>query len=311
MSHRGMCVLSVLIVSGMLLLSGCGAPKLALQYQTGQTAQYEHNSQLIKDFKFEQPALNKATEEQTRTDLTVCYEQKIADVAADGSATATVTVKSIACKVTNKNEMRYEFDSRDEKFKTDTLNSLIGQSYTMTLMANGKAAVKDAAAIRAVAVTGEGQRIAQRLFAADESILERHRVALPEKGGESAWSVVLPSPPGMLAPKTFEKVYTLSDVKAENGKKVAVVSMKAKESMASVPGAESASSMGIMAKMFENDNDYTGAIEVDMTAGRLLDYHESLISTYIAQEQQKNAPDKGPDTLMMRLTNSFQTRLIQ
>ncbi len=309
MSRKSTCIFLALAASGVLFLSGCGSPKLALKYQTGQTAQYAHSSQLIKDFKFEQPSLNKSTQEQTSTELTVRYEQQITDVAADGTATAAITVKGIACKVINKNEQRYEFDSSDEKFKSDPLNLLIGKSYTMTLKADGKAAVKDATEIRAVAVSGEGLRIAQRLFAKDESIVERHQVALPDKENKSTWSVTLPSPPEMLAPKTFEKVYTLSDVKTENGKKVAVISMKAKDSLASVPGA--ASSMGIMAKMFENENDYTGGIKLDTTAGRLLDYHESLVSTYFAQEQKMNAPDKGPDTLMMRLTSSFQTRLIQ
>lgn len=299
------CVISTAAVL-IAAMHGCSSSvKMAYTPTVGQTATYESSSSLIKDFKFEQPTLNKSREEQTSTLVTVTFDQKIAEVQSDGSAVADITIKAVQCKMVNKNEVRYEFNSTDEKNKGDALNSIIGKSYRIAISPEGKVTVVDAAAARAVVVSGEGQKIAQKIFM-DESIKERHQLPMPATdknviSAKKTWSSVQPSPPGLLAPKTFEKVYTVSEV----GKDKVVVTMAAKESLEKAAETQSAgaSSMGIFAKMFDNQDQFTGTLVMNPVDGTVYEYNETLVSSYVAQEKPQNAPaDAAPDTLLMQLT---------
>ena len=85
------------------------------------------------------------------------------------------------------------------------------------------------------AVKGDSmeQKIAQSLLA-DDAIKQRHTIlALPDKKdaqvrvGQS-WSKLKGSPAGMLTPKSYEEVYTLKEVKNEQGQQIAVVDMEAR-----------------------------------------------------------------------------------
>ncbi|HML73656.1 MAG TPA: hypothetical protein PKB02_04090 [Anaerohalosphaeraceae bacterium] len=430
------CLMLVIAGTG-LFISGCAKEaqvqtisktQIPLAVKTGQSAQFESTSQLIKDFKFEQPTLNKSREEQTSTVVTVTYDQKIAEIQSDGSAVADITLKAVQCKMVNKNEVRYEFNSADEKNKGDALNSIIGKGYRIAISPEGKVTVVDAAAARAVVVSGEGQKIAQKIFM-DESIIERHSLPLPktdiskttvqlnyeekkvdispentvvydifikslscqriennnvlysfdsadsksskdplfgvigksyriaeEKNGEIKvvdagsvrlkvtdkeaqravddifdnfaiidrhknagsrdiattipyWTMVQPSPPGLLAPKTFEKVYLAS----EAGKDKVVVTMTARENLdkPAENQAAGASSMGIFAKMFDNQDEFTGTLVMNPADGTVSEYNETLVSSYVAQEKPQNAPaDAAPDTLLMQLTYSISLKKI-
>ena len=67
--------------------------------------------------------------------------------------------------------------------------------------------------------------------------------------------------------------------------------------------------MGMFAKMFDNTDDYTGWLKINTASGTVLEYHEKLVSTYIAQEMPENGdPAKGPDTLTMRFTHRIQLK---
>ncbi len=307
------CVISAaaVLMSG---LHGCSSSvKMAYTPTVGQTAVYESSSQMIKDFKFEQPTLNKSREEQTSTTVTVTYEQTIAEIQPDGSAVADITLKAVACKMVNKNEVRYEFNSADEKYKGDALNTIVGTRYRIAISPEGKVTVVDAAAARAVTVSGEGQKIAQKILM-DESIKERHQLPLPAGdknviSAKKSWTSVQPSPPGLLAPKTFEKVYTVSEVSKDK----VVVTMTAKESLQKPAENSSggASSMGIFAKMFDNQDQYTGTLVMNPANGTVSEYNETLVSSYVAQEKPQNAPeDAAPDTLLMQLTYSISLKQI-
>jgi hypothetical protein len=56
--------------------------------------------------------------------------------------------------------------------------------------------------------------------------------------------------------------------------------------------------------MFDNKDDYTGSMQIDTATGQVLNFEETLVSSYVAQEMPENGdPEKGPDTLVMRFTN--------
>ncbi|MHC5141984.1 MAG: hypothetical protein ACYSOY_00110, partial [Planctomycetota bacterium] len=108
----------------------------------------------------------------------------------------------------------------------------------------------------------------------------------------------------LLAPKSYEKTYTLTAIDAE----VATVKMTAGESAVPAKGdSPAAGGMGMFAKMFDNQDDYTGTLKFDMATGEVLSSTETLISTYTAQEMPENGdPEKGPDILTMQFINRIQ-----
>jgi hypothetical protein len=275
--------LTAVIASG-LLLSGCApSAKLSLNFVPNKTVSYESTSKMIKDVEFDQPSLKKNKKDQTSTVITVKFDQTVTKVGPDGTAAADVTIKAIQCKMVNKNEVRYEFDSASEKAKTDPLNNLIGQSYRIAISPDGKVKVVDAAKARAVIVSNDGQKLAQKILS-DESILERHQLPLPEAGN---------------------KIYTLDQFGKDN---TAVITMSAKENMTAKPEGPKASgdNLGFLAKLFDNKDEYSGKLTVNLSSGTVDNYEETLVSNYVAQDKPKDAAaDAAPDTLVMRLTYSL------
>jgi hypothetical protein len=306
MFRKMMLGLTAVIVSG-LLFSGCGtsSKKISLNFTPRQTVSYESTSKMIKDVEFDQPSMKKDKKDQTSTVVTVKFDQTVAEVGQDGTAIADVTIKAIQCKMVNKNEVRYEFDSASDKSKADSLKNLIGQSYRISISPSGTVKVVDAVKARAISISGEGQALAKKVFG-DADIIERHQLPLPGADkkivtSSKGWTQVAPSPPGLLAPKTFNKVYTVKQIKGDT----VTITMAAKENLTEKPAdgqkAAAASNMGFLAKLFDNTDDYTGKL---VLSGGIVDsYEETLVSTYTAQDKPADAKaDAAPDTLIMRLT---------
>jgi hypothetical protein len=287
-----------------ILLSGCGGPAatMKLQFAPQEQGQYVSSILIVKDFRFEQPNVDKLREEQTKTEIDMGFDQVIKSVDEEGNATADITITSLKTVIVNKNEQRFTFDSTQEADKNNPMAQLIGKSYTIKLTPDGKANIVDAQAVRQVVKSGYEKRVADSLLE-EKAISERHSVpAMPKEKQDGlsvkdSWTEVVPSPPGLLAPKNYTKTYTITGVDGN----VATVEMAAGESG---EAAGAAGGMGMFAKMFDNEDTFTGTLKFDIVNGDVLLSEETLISTYIAQETPENGdPAKGPDTLTMRFTN--------
>ena len=308
MSRNGCVILMGLSLGLMLFVSGCGPSAcLGLKFTPDQTAAYRATTEVIKDFHFEQPSADKIKHEQTKTQIEMGFTQNIKNVDADGTATATITIKDLKVDIISKNEPTFTFNSQDEKDKTAPLAKLLGQSYTIQLTSTGQVHVLDTKEALAAVSSGYEKKLAESILAA-KSITQWHQVpALPQDKAsgysvKNTWSQVVPSPPGLLSPKSYEKIYTLADI--DNN--IVTINMVANETgKPAESGAEQAAgSMGMFAKMFDNKDDYTGTLKMNMATGEVLLSQETLISTYLAQEMPKDGdPDKGPDVLTMRFTN--------
>lgn len=288
-----------------ILMSGCGGPSadMKLQFSPEEKGQYVSSVLIVKDFRFEQPNLDKLREEQTKTEINMGFDQVIKSVNDDGSATAEITINSLQAVIVNKNEQRFAFDSSKEEDKNNPIAQLLGKSYTIKITPDGTASLVDAQAARQAVKSGYEKRVADSLFE-EKAISERHSVpALPEEKQEAlsvkdSWTEVVASPPGLLAPKNYTKTYTITGIDGN----VATVDMSAGESGEAAGPA--GGGMGMFAKMFDNEDVYTGTLKFNVADGDVLLSEETLVSTYIAQETPENGdPAKGPDTLTMRFTN--------
>ena len=302
---RHFCVtLAGLTIGLAVIISGCNpSTSLSLNFSPEDTASYKSVSEVIKDFRFEQPNLGKLREEQTKNTVEMNFTQTIESVDADGNATANITIDSLAVNIISKNEVRLAFDS--SKDTSNPLAKLIGKSYKIQITPAGDVTVLDAAKALAAVPSGYENKVAKGILDND-SIIQRHQVlALPKEASSNlsvgkSWSQVVASPPGLLAPKSYKKTYTLSSISGNN----ATVSMVAAEDSEPVKGA--AAGMGMFAKMFDNEDDYNGSMTLNQETGALISSEETLVSTYIAQEMpEKGDPSKGPDTLTMQFTHTI------
>ena len=311
MSRQVNVVFAGVVVCFAMLISGCGsstAIDLSLKFTPEESATYKSTSGFIKDYRFEQPNLGKLREEQTKTAIEMTFDQTIESVDAEGNAIANITIKQLVVNIVNKNENKFAFDSTNEKDASSPMASLLGKSYKIQISPIGDVKVLDAEDARTAIKTGYEKKLAGSILD-DKSIIQRHQVEslpkdiAPNLAVGASWDKVVPSPPGLLAPKSYKKTYTLSDVEMVDNTNIATVKMVASEDAEPVKEVSSGS-MGMFAKMFDNEDSYNGSMTIDLNTGTLRKAEETLVSTYLAQETPDNGdPAKGPDTLTMTFTN--------
>ncbi|HOT72128.1 MAG TPA: hypothetical protein PLX18_02680 [Anaerohalosphaeraceae bacterium] len=313
--------MAVLNVAFTSVLPGCKGPSKRAAFQVSQqfipqtTDTYEVATATTKDFKFEQPVLEKARQEETSTTVRMIFDQRIDKVDENGSAEAAITIRDLVCRVVKQNEVQIDYDSRREADRQNPLQKLIGQSYTVRLSPDGKAEALDVSTVKTSNIPGQEGRLAAHLFTKEE-VSKRHEIpALPDPGTPvkigTTWERIVPSPQGMLASKNFRKVYTVKDIQRTENGKIATIEMNASESAASADAAGQGS-MGIFAKMLDTEVQYTGKMTMNLDTGKVLDYNETLISSHTAQEMNPKAkPEQGPDTLVIRFIQSIDRKLVQ
>jgi len=264
-----------------------------------------------KDYQFVQPSINKTKERHTGGDVEMVFTQEVESVDAQGNATANITVKQLKYTSSDSQGKEVGFDSENPKDKTSALSNLIGASYKIKFSPKGSVEVVDAAAARGIVKSGADEKIASRILS-DEEIARRHQVMAlldakgPYKKGDK-WSSVAASPAGMLRSKSFEKVYTLTDVKDENGQTIATVEMNAVPSSKREEGtSDKDSGMGMFANMFDEKDNYTGKMIINLTTGQIKSYDETLKAQWVAAESsEEQKSDKGPDQLTMGFTYKY------
>ncbi len=314
--------LSVVVVLSVIF-AGCGpeadtarsrlGPKtdLSLTFSAGDRTMYKVAVKGIKDFKFEQPSLGKLKEEQTGTTIELKFLQEIESVDNNGNAVARITVKGLKYLVKNKGGVMLDYDSESESGKKHSLSKLLGKSYEIKLNRNGQVQVVDAAAIRRVST----EKIIKN-FLSEPMIVRRHEILSLPKSGQSilrkgdSWSRIKASPPGLISPKTFEKVYTLRDVSKNN---IAIVKMEAVlTNKAPEDAPASDQGMGAFAKMFDSEENFTGQMVLDLNTGKVQKYNEELAAFYIvAESPKKQVKGKGPDILTMGFTHTVSLEMIE
>ncbi len=325
MSGRTPLWLTVIAVCLLACLTGCAKrANLTLKFAPEDTTTYRVSTEMIKDFRFEQPSLTppKLQEEQSGTTVDVTFQQRIDKIEeseeSDPNALVTVTIKKIAYIVKDKNTVKFDFDSTRQADKGKPFAKVVGQSYTIRISPAGVVEVVDAKDARSAVTAGYEGRVAKALFS-DDRIKKRHSIlALPDiarstlKRGES-WSRIVASPPGLLTAKSFEKTYTLESIEGPKDNQVVTVLMNAAESAEPAPDTgKQPAGMGIFANMFDATETYTGKMVLELGTGKILQFNEKLVATYLAaQEPQDKSSDKGPDTLTMRLTHSVSMEIVE
>ena len=295
------------IAISALLFGGCKSADFAPHCSVGDVANYKVVQETTKEVSFEQPSLNKSKIDTTQSIVSMTFTQSATELANDGSMLFDINIKAVKIFSKGQKGVNIDYDSQKEADKSNEITKLIGKSYKIKIAPNGKADAVDVADARKASNSRE-----VKALLSDETIADRHSiVAMPEEGEakiskKSGWSTLGSTPKGALQPKSFEKVYTLGEVKDTPQGKVATIDMLANETNKQVKGLDSAGGLGVMANIFDSTSTYTGKLEYNVTTGKILSYSENLISEHVAAEEPRGGdPAKGPDVLTMRFISTY------
>ncbi len=302
----------------VLFAAGCGPQAdLALKFAVGDRIKYRVTEESIKDFKFEQPSVNKVRFEPRSATSQIEFIQEIESIDQQGAATAKIIVKGIKYLAKDKGEVKLDFDSSRKSDKKKPFAKLLGESYKIRLLPDGSVKVLDAGKIRNAVRSGTSAKVAKGMMS-NENIQKRHEIlSLPDAGNQllsqgDNWTRVKEAQQRLMVPKAFEKTYTLKKVKEQDGRRLAFIDMNAIESPIPPKGVSKiAGGMGLFANLFDTEETYTGQMVLDLDTGQVIKYNEKLVTKYIAAEQSaKQKPDKGPDLLTIVLTYATTVEMI-
>jgi hypothetical protein len=177
-----------------------------------------------------------------------------------------------------KDESPFEFDSSELKYPSHPLAMLIGQSYTIKIAPTGEViGIGDTSEAESAARKGsEIPGVALRMLN-QEAIKDRHGTLLLPNADKNKlhigdnWSITKGFSFGMLGAESYEKIYTLNQIKDQDNHQVAFIKMNA------IPASETPKGQEVdFLKRSDNTKTYTGELELDLTTGKVKKYFEKL-----------------------------------
>jgi hypothetical protein len=286
-----------------------GAVRVAIKPRLDDLTTYKVTTESKRTIAWEGSVPDKQTFKENRNESRVelVYTQRIIAVDEAGRAAAQITVKSLKCSSVVKNETRVDFDSSRPADVNNPLAKMIGQSYSVEFTPDNRVpTVFDLAAGRtAVGGVSPASQMGLKILS-PEVIQERHgTLALPAAGEDllakgDNWKKIRTFSFGLMGVKSFEKIYTLSEVKKTQGRQVVRIDMNA------IPTAEIEKHFtveetgGEFPKMFDSNDVYKGEAEVDLTSGWVEKCREELRANWFAAlPAEEQDPNKGPIVLKM------------
>ncbi len=295
--------------------------KLALKFIPDDTTTYKVTTEAQKSVSWEGPLPSKPSAfkgGRTSNRIEMTFAQQIKSVNDQGAAVAEITIKQLKYIAKVRDNTVLDFDSSMEKDQDSPLAKLIGQSYTIEITSSGQV-LKVAEVSRAQAATkgsSPAHRTAQTLILADV-VKQRHAIpGLPtgdktELSEGDNWSSLKTFNFGMMGSKSYERVYELKEIKDSDNRKLALAGMNAVPSSENAPELHKEQATSFLSKLFDNTEDYTGQLKLDLAAGKVEFYTEKLKSEWLAVDPealQKN--DTEPAALRMTALRLFQIERI-
>ncbi|MCK4293664.1 MAG: hypothetical protein KAY65_10740 [Planctomycetes bacterium] len=292
-----------------------------MKFTPDDTTTYKVTTEAQKSVSWEGPLPSKPSAfkgGRTSNRIEMTFAQQIKSVNDQGAAVAEITIKQLKYIAKVRDNTVLDFDSSREKDQDSPLAKLIGQSYTIEITSSGQV-LKVAEVSRAQAATkgsSPAHRTAQTLVSADV-VKQRHTIpGLP--AGDKAelsegdnWSSLKNFNFGMMGSKSYERVYELKEIKDSDNRKLALAGMNAVPSSENAPELHKEQATGFLSRLFDNTEDYTGQLKLDLAAGKVEFYTEKLKSEWLAVDPEAlQKDDKEPAALRMTALRLFQIERI-
>ena len=298
-----------------------GAVQLALKFEPNDVSTYKVVMEAQKSVLWEGPAPTKPSAfkgglTSNRSEMT--FTQQIKSVDEAGNAIALITIKELKYLAKVRDSVSLDFDSSREKDKSDPMNGLIGRSYSIKITPAGNVVeVMGTAEAQAAVIGSSDAARAARSLLAGEAVKQCHSVpALPAEGKNRVakganWSAMKTFDFGMLGVKSYERVYKLDAVEESGKGKVAVAEMNGVPSSENAAELHKEQSTGFLSKLFDNTEEYTGRLELDLAAGKVRRYSEHLKSQWLAVDPESaQKPNEPPAALRMTAVRLYEIERI-
>ncbi len=293
---------------------------LALKFSEGDSTAYKVTTEAQRNIKGEGALLDdgkfKGGTTSNRAELT--FTQQIQSVDAQGNAVAKITIDKLKYLAGVRDNITVNFDSSRKRDQNSSLYKLIGQSYTIEITPEGEVSkIIDCNQAQASVRGGSSANKDALMLLKPEAIKLRHTIpAMPVTGEHQLrpgdnWNNLKPFNFGMMGSKSYERIYTLKKVEDVDNRRIALVQMSAIPS-AETSGEQQEQAMGIFSKMFDNTEEYTGELKLDLNSGKVKEYFEKLQSEWIAVDPAAGPETQGqPATLRMTAINFYHIELVR
>lgn len=309
MSNKITVRLAAVLICSVLLMSGCSKPAMmALKFTPQDSASYRVRTLNEDSVKFEGESL-KSSDLKDRSNsrmVEMVFEQRIQNVDDKGNATARITIKGLKYLDVVKGSTVIDFNSSRQSDSASPLSKLIGQGYTIEITPAGLVSkVTDTADAIAAAGTGSSAARAASDLLSPAVVTRRHSICeLPKPGSNQlkvgqSWTNTKGFSFGLMGSKSYEKIYTLKDVKDVGGHRIATAEMKTIPAQGGAEQLRDERSISMLAKMFDTTDAYSGVLELDLNSGSVVKYSDELRSQWVAVEPPEEQKGGQPAVIRM------------
>jgi len=257
----------------------------------------------------EKPSAFKGGHTGNRIEMT--FAQQVQSVDDKGSAIAEIKIKAMKYLSKVRDDVVLDFDSSRDKDPNNPFNKLIGQSYTIQISSAGQMLnVVDANQARASVEGSSPTNKTASALLLPAAIKQRHTIpALPpaEKNRLSPgdnWSSIATFSFDMMGSKSYEKIYTLKEIKQIDNHQFVIADMNAVPSSEVAKELHQEQATNPLEKMFDTTETYTGQLRLDLTAGKVEKCFEKLHVEWVIVDPQAKS-DKEPAALRMTATRFY------
>ncbi len=300
------------VVCILFLTAGCTqTTNLALKFTPEDSTTYKVTMESQRSIEWMGPLPEKPssfTGGRTGNNIETTFTQQILSTDDKGNASAEITINSLKFLREIRDKVTLDFDSSREKDANSPLGKLIGQSYTIEITPDGQVSrLIDAGDARA-AVLGKSSANQTAIHLLSEDIVKlRHTIpALPPvemdklQAGDN-WRNTNNFSFGMMGSKSYERIYTLQEIKGIGNHQTAVVRM---EAYPSVEAAKDMQGTNPLSNMYDNIETYTGTLRLDLSDGKVAEYSEKLQTEWVIADPNPKAGEV-PSALKMKATRLY------
>ena len=320
MSNKIYSFIAIAVIGALLLAAGCAqTATLALKFTPQDLATYQLTTEMARSIVWEGPLSKKPSAFKgghTGNRIEMTFTEKVQSVDEKGNAIAEITIKELKYSAKVRDNAILDFDSSREKDQNHPLAKLIGQSYKIEITPKGQVSrvidVNEAqASLRRVGVSSSAHKTALRLLSM-ESIKQRHTIAALAASGKEqlhpgdSWSDITSFSFDMMGSQSYQKIYTLKEIKNADNRKLAIVEMNAVPSSEMAQELHKEQATSLFSKLFDNTQTYMGELRLDLTTGKIERYTEQLQTEWIAVDPLGGKEDdKEPAALKMAATRLY------
>ena len=106
--------------------------------------------------------------------------------------------------------------------------------------------------------------------------------------------------------KSYEKIYTIKEIKDENNRRIAIIEMNTIPSSEMAEQLQKEQAVSSFSKIFDNTETYTGELKLDLTAGKVEKYLEKLQTEWVVVDPSaEQEGDSEPAVLRMTATRLY------